>query len=115
MEVEIGKTLQLLRRRSHLSQIELGKRTGVHPKYISMIETGKKLPALRTLQKLTAALESNVVEFFCLMETGRPKESDEELFRMLRVIVESSEENRASLAQLIRVIYDGVIHPSAGD
>jgi len=31
------------------------------------------------------------------------------------VIVESSEENRASLAQLIRVIYDGVIHPSAGD
>jgi len=45
------------RRKKGLSQAELARQIGVTPNYISLIEKGKKVPAVKTINKLALALD----------------------------------------------------------
>jgi transcriptional regulator with XRE-family HTH domain len=55
-EVLFGKVVCGLRRRSGISQEELGFQAGVHRTYISQIERGLKSPTLIVILKLAKAL-----------------------------------------------------------
>ena len=55
-EVLFGKVVSELRRRSGISQEELGFQAGVHRTYISQIERGLKSPTLTVILKLAKAL-----------------------------------------------------------
>jgi transcriptional regulator with XRE-family HTH domain len=55
-EVLFGKVVGDLRRRSGISQEELGFQAGVHRTYISQIERGLKSPTLAVILKLARAL-----------------------------------------------------------
>jgi len=52
--------LELIRKEAKLSIYELSKRSGISQPYIKDLESGKKSPTLRTLEKLAAALGISV-------------------------------------------------------
>jgi len=46
----------------NLTQEQLGIRAGLRPNHISMIETGRKVPTVKTLKKLANALDCTIDE-----------------------------------------------------
>jgi len=64
MDLETGRRLQLLRKRSSLSIRELAARSGVTASMISYVERGKHSISLTTLQKVLAALGTDLASFF---------------------------------------------------
>jgi transcriptional regulator with XRE-family HTH domain len=60
----VGLNLQRLRRERQFSQEELAFRSGATRAYLSGIEAGRRNATIRTLDKLAAALEADIGEFF---------------------------------------------------
>ena len=52
---KLGRILRRFRRRSGLSQEELGERAGLHRTYVSQLELGTRNPTFETLTKFLAA------------------------------------------------------------
>lgn len=63
-----GKTLRTLRTERALSQASLAELTGLDQTYISLLERGERQPTLRTLYKLSAALELTLIELASELE-----------------------------------------------
>jgi transcriptional regulator with XRE-family HTH domain len=70
MDLETGRRLQLLRKRSSLSIRELAARSGVTASMISYVERGKHSISLTTLQKLLSALGTDLTSFFAAQGGG---------------------------------------------
>jgi len=64
--VDLGKRLQVIRKRHGLSQRELAKRTGVTNSTISMIEKNTVSPSFSSLLKVLKGFPMSVEEFFTL-------------------------------------------------
>ena len=56
MNETFGQRLRRIRKGKRLSQIKLGKKSGIHPSLISNYETDIKLPSLTSLEWLCKAL-----------------------------------------------------------
>ncbi len=67
---DIGKRLRDMRSERSLSIRELARKSGLNVNTLSMIENGKNLPSLETLQQLSFALETHITAFF---EDDTPK------------------------------------------
>lgn len=61
---QFGSNLARLRRRSGLSQEEVGWRASVHRTEVSQLERGLRVARVDTVAKLAAALEVEPGEFF---------------------------------------------------
>ena len=60
----IGNNLARLRKQKGLNQDALSKRTGLSRSYISLIETGKKIPSVSSLSKIADSLGVRAGEIF---------------------------------------------------
>ena len=67
-ELAFAKALREFRRKSSISQEELGFESGYHRTYISMLERGKMNPSLRTLLSLATALNIPAAEIVARVE-----------------------------------------------
>jgi transcriptional regulator with XRE-family HTH domain len=56
-EMAFGQVLREVREIRNISQEELAARAGYHRTYIGQLERGEKSPSLRTIFKLSSALE----------------------------------------------------------
>lgn len=63
-----GKNLKYYRLRSHLSMKELAERIGVSPMAISNYESGKRMPEIQIIRKLTKALNVKLVDFMAVRD-----------------------------------------------
>ena len=61
---QLGKKLRELRKKSNLSQEELGFRAGIHRTYIGAIERGEQNISVDNIHKLAKALKVPVSELF---------------------------------------------------
>src|SRR3989338_2943539 len=61
----IGKTIQSLRNQKGIKQIELATLIGIEDSALSRIESGRTNPTIKTLFKISVALETSV-EFLLL-------------------------------------------------
>jgi len=52
----LGHAIKMLRNKEGLSLVELGKKSGVTPGMISLLENGKRNPSLDTLKSILTAL-----------------------------------------------------------
>ena len=52
----LGRAIKELRIEAALSQEELGHRAGIHPTWISHIESGRNNPAWGSVRRISAAL-----------------------------------------------------------
>lgn len=60
----VARNLRIARNDRQLSQEELGLRANVHRTYIGMLEREEYNPTIEMLEKLAAALDLKVVDFF---------------------------------------------------
>ncbi len=66
--------IKLARKREGLTQAELATLAGVTANYISIIESGRKEPSLRTLSKIAKALKVSTAS---LLDTNLDKDLEE--------------------------------------
>ncbi len=71
---DLGQTIRRLRERSGTKAVVLAKLSGVNPRTIAAIETGRiKNPSLKNLQAIAEALGVQFAEFFIQPETEKPE------------------------------------------
>lgn len=61
---QVGQRLRLLRQQMGVSARALAQQAGITPAMVSYIENGKSSPSVVTLEKLLAALHTNLADFF---------------------------------------------------
>lgn len=60
----IGKLIKALRENAELTQEQLAKKAGVNHSYISLLETGQRMPTVKTADKIAAALGVTLADLF---------------------------------------------------
>jgi len=60
----LGKRIKLIRIKKRLTQEGLAARSGLTKSYISLLEAGKKIPAISTLSRIAVAFGMRIGEFF---------------------------------------------------
>ena len=60
----LGKLIKALRENAELTQEQLAKKAGVNHSYISLLETGQRMPTVKTADKLAAALGIKLMDLF---------------------------------------------------
>lgn len=53
---QLGRYLRVLRRQQNLTQEQLAERAGIHPTFVSRIESGRAMPSLDVLARVARAL-----------------------------------------------------------
>ena len=61
---DMGDKLRQLRQRLNLGIVEAARQAGISPGFLSAIESTKAHPSIATLQRLTTAYNTTVLEFF---------------------------------------------------
>jgi transcriptional regulator with XRE-family HTH domain len=64
----LGRAIRQLRTERGLSQEELGLRAGIHPTWVSHLESGRNNPAWGSVRRLAAALDVKLSELAALAE-----------------------------------------------
>jgi transcriptional regulator with XRE-family HTH domain len=64
----LGRAIRRLRTERGLSQEEIGLRAGIHPTWISHLESGRNNPAWGSVRRLAGALEVKLSELAALAE-----------------------------------------------
>jgi transcriptional regulator with XRE-family HTH domain len=64
----LGLALRRIRQRAGITQEELGHSAGIHPTWISRIESGVNNPAWGTVRRLVAGLDVTLLELVALIE-----------------------------------------------
>jgi len=60
----IGARIKELRRKAGLTQEQLAERVGLDSRHLSRLEVGRHFPSLHSLERIAAALNVQLVEFF---------------------------------------------------
>jgi transcriptional regulator with XRE-family HTH domain len=60
----IGARIKELRRKAGLTQEELAERVGLDSRHLSRLEVGRHFPSLQSLERIAAALDVPLAEFF---------------------------------------------------
>ncbi len=67
-QAELARVVRELRARHKLSQEELGRRAGLHPTNISLIESGNVNPSWGSVWRLAQALHVTLAELAAMTE-----------------------------------------------
>src|SRR5438128_7196237 len=62
--MNLGESIRSIRQTKGLSQGEMQKRTGILRSYLSRVENGHTVPSFATLQRLAAAMDVTLADFF---------------------------------------------------
>jgi transcriptional regulator with XRE-family HTH domain len=63
-DLVFGRRLQRVRKRMGFTQEKLAEKTRLSTTFIGLIETGRRRPSLKSLQKIADALGINIKELF---------------------------------------------------
>lgn len=63
-DLQFGRKLQRVRKNAGLTQEKLADLTKRSTTFIGLIETGRRRPSMKTLQKIASALNINIKELF---------------------------------------------------
>lgn len=63
-DLQFGRKLQRARKKSSITQEKLADATRLSTTFIGLIETGRRRPSIKTLQKIASALNINIKELF---------------------------------------------------
>ena len=63
-DLQFGRKLQRARKNSGITQEKLADATRLSTTFIGLIETGRRRPSIKTLQKISSALNINIKDLF---------------------------------------------------
>ena len=98
----LGKRIKKLREEIGLSQEELALRIKLHPSFISMIEKGKRLPSLYTIEEIATALNMTLSELFNF--TTQKSKLDPVTKEISKLIKNQPERNKKIVLNIIRTL-----------
>lgn len=103
----IGNRIRQLRIKSGLTQEQLGEKSNLHYSYIGQVERGDKVPSLKTLKKITKALNTSLDYLLEPEEEYRVK-SDRELLKqeLVSLLKNRSNKEMEMILNIIRTILD---------
>ena len=77
---QLGRYLRALRRPQNLTQEQLAEKAGIHPTFVSRIESGRAMPSLDVLARVARALGVSAADVLrATLDTGWPPARAEEL------------------------------------
>ena len=83
LKEKLGKQIQLIRKKEHLTQEQLAKIIKIDAKSISKIEKGKNYPTPENLNAIAEALNVKVYEFFLFEETKSVEKMKSEIVKAI--------------------------------
>lgn len=83
LKKQLGKRIQLLRKRKKLTQEQFAELVGIDPKSISKIENGVNYPTAETLTSIANALDAEIYELFLFKEHIPLEEMKQEIISSL--------------------------------
>ncbi|MFA7300791.1 MAG: helix-turn-helix transcriptional regulator [Candidatus Shapirobacteria bacterium] len=63
-DIQFGRKLQRVRKKAGLTQEKLADETRLSTTFIGLIETGRRRPSMKTLQKIASSLDINIKDLF---------------------------------------------------
>lgn len=103
-EIKFGATLKAVQKASGMSQGLLSEKTGLSVEAISNLERSLNNPSYVTLEKLSAALQTPIRDFFEVPE-GSPQRS-ELLAEVMVIGRQLSDRNLKNLVELAKTLQD---------
>ena len=92
----LGENIRRIRRRKHVSQMELAELSDLSPMYISLIECSKRKPSLKTVVSIADALDVSVDELI-----ANSKEYDALAYgQMKQILKESGDKERMIVIEI---------------
>lgn len=111
--MNLGESIRQIRLSKGLSQGEMQKRTGILRSYLSRVENGHTVPSFATLQRLAAAMQVSLADFFA-QEDGSTapagKASSDYLQELKGYIPRLSPEQRVEVLEMIKTMARGAKH-----
>lgn len=108
-DVEIGKRIQTIRKKTKMTQQELSKRTDISTTVISSYENGKRNIGLQSLAKIAIALKCTMDELFFGSKESRPINSSCNIGELIVNCLYALYENR--VVGIITKEYEGGFVP----
>lgn len=97
---ELGRYLRTLRRRQELTQEQVAERAGVHPTFVSRIESGRAMPSLDVLARLAGALGVSAADVLrATLEPARPPVAAEDLREEIGELLASASPQQVRLVR----------------
>ena len=100
--MDVGKRLQEIRQKKHISVYRIAQDTGVSTSHINSIERGEKNPSVETLSRLIEPLGITMSEFFNDdLDVSYLSNDEREVVEYYRTM---SHDSASALLQLIRTL-----------
>ena len=103
--MNLGESIRQIRQTKGLSQGEMQKRTGILRSYLSRVENGHTVPSFATLQRLAAAMDVALADFFP-HDDGQPSgdgsPASAHLHELKNYIPRLTPEQRVELLEMVR-------------
>ena len=80
---ELGAKIKELREIARLTQAQLAETSGLSDNFIGLVERGKAIPSVKSLNKIAEALGVTLAELFLFPETGDSLLPSEKLLKEL--------------------------------
>ncbi|MDP4093751.1 MAG: helix-turn-helix transcriptional regulator [Bacillota bacterium] len=101
----IGDKIRLLRKEKGLSQEELAKKALIHPTYIGQLERAEKNATIVSLEKIAAALDTSLEEFFRGCDSVGKKHG-ENIHSVINSIQKLNSKDKEDILHIINLLID---------
>ena len=101
---ELGQSLRSRRKDKGLTLAQLGELSGVDTSFLGRIETGKRVPSARILQKVASHLGYSEVEILKLAGYLSPDGTDERVTKMKESMKGEIETAMSSLMEKVEML-----------
>lgn len=105
MVIKVAKTIKEIRSKKGLTQETLAARAGLTRSYISLIESGKKTPAIATLYKLANILNVSISEFLVEGDVEEKKTNNSSIYKNIE---KTKVENNKSLGYGYEALFPNI-------
>lgn len=98
----IGKRVKEVRTKLNLTQEELADKAGLHPSYIGQVERGSKKVSIKTLEKITHALNIPLKSIFDFSDKPCITEKDLLVSELFGILKNKNLKDRKFLTDIMR-------------
>ncbi len=111
IEKRIGGKITEIRLERELTQPELAERINVSVETISRMERGVSFPSLKTIEKISRALDVPLKSFFDFDESApKDKSFERELSKLIAFLRTLSEGELSKVRKVLKVVFDTLKH-----
>lgn len=86
IKISVGKKIKSLRKKFKLTQFELREKVGINQSQITLIESGKSFPSLRTLKNFSNIFNCEIKDIFEIEQFKDANQLKTELTEMIATV-----------------------------